>query len=56
MSTMPTQRQAVLTTPSQAGQRASRWGRHPFDSATGTVGLGVLLTVVLVLALRLLNG
>ena len=32
-----------------------RW-RHPFDTATGTVALGVLLTIALVLALRLLNG
>jgi len=34
---------------------ASRW-RHPFDSATGTVTLGVLLTIVLVVALRLWNS
>jgi hypothetical protein len=32
-----------------------RW-RHPFDSAGSTIGLGVILTVVLMLALRLLGG
>ncbi len=31
-----------------------RW--TPFDTATGTVALGVLLTIALVLALRLLSG
>jgi hypothetical protein len=30
--------------------------RHPFDSAGGTIGLGVILTMVLMLALRLLGG
>jgi hypothetical protein len=55
MSTTQTQRQAAPTGPrqEQAG-RALRW-RHPFDSASGTVALGVLLTIVLVLALRLFN-
>jgi hypothetical protein len=33
----------------------SRW-RHPFDSAGSTIALGVSLTVVLMLALRLLGG
>jgi hypothetical protein len=42
------------STPAAGGTTAPRW-RHPFDSATGTVTLGVLLTVVLVVALRLLN-
>lgn len=32
-----------------------RW-RHPFDSAGTTVMLGVVLTVVLMFALRLLAG
>ena len=31
-----------------------RW--TPFDTAAGTVAMGVLLTIVLVLALRLLSG
>jgi len=26
--------------------------RHPYDTATGTISLGILLTVVLVLLLR----
>jgi hypothetical protein len=30
--------------------------RHPFDSATGTIALGIALTVVLVFVLRLLAG
>jgi tetrahydromethanopterin S-methyltransferase subunit F len=30
--------------------------RHPYDSATGTIALGVVLTVVLVFLLRLLAG
>jgi hypothetical protein len=34
---------------------SGRW-RHPFDTATGTVALGILLTIALVLALKLLNG
>lgn len=28
--------------------------RHPYDTATGTIALGIALTVVLVLLLRLL--
>jgi len=42
---------ASHATPGETG----RW-RHPFDSATGTIALGVLLTILLVLALRLLSG
>ena len=30
--------------------------RHPYDTATGTITLGVALTVALVLLLRLLAG
>lgn len=30
--------------------------RHPYDTASGTITLGVALTVVLVLLLRLLAG
>lgn len=30
--------------------------RHPYDSAGGTVALGLLLTVVLTLLLRLFGG
>lgn len=30
--------------------------RHPYDTATGTIALGIALTVVLVLLLRLLAG
>lgn len=30
--------------------------RHPYDTATGTIALGVVLTVVLVLLLRLWVG
>ena len=30
--------------------------RHPYDTATGTIALGVVLTVVLVLLMRLLAG
>ena len=34
---------------------ARHW-RHPFDSAGSTIALGVILTAVLMLALRLLGG
>lgn len=37
-----------------AQARSARRWRHPFDSAGATVMLGVGLTVVLMLALRLL--
>lgn len=30
--------------------------RHPYDTATGTIALGIALTVVLVLLLRQLAG
>ena len=56
MSTTQTQRQAALTHPQQTRLRTALGWRHPFDSASGTVTLGVLLTIVLVFALRLLNG
>jgi hypothetical protein len=56
MSATQMRRQAPLTGQRQETERsASRW-RHPFDSARGTIALGVLLTVVLIFALRLLNG
>jgi hypothetical protein len=46
---------APLPAPHATPRAARRW-RHPFDSATGTIALGVVLTVVLILALRLLSG
>jgi hypothetical protein len=56
MSTTQTPQEAMLVAvPPGQPRTAPRW-RHPFDSASGTVALGVLLTIVLVLALRLLNG
>lgn len=30
--------------------------RHPYDSASGTIALGIALTVLLVFLLRLLAG
>ena len=30
--------------------------RHPYDTATGTIAVGVVLTVVLVLLMRLFAG
>lgn len=56
MSTTQKQREAVLTSPPQARERAAHGWRHPFDTAGGTLALGVLLTIVLFLALRLLSG
>jgi hypothetical protein len=41
---------ALLRSPTQ------RRLRHPFDSAGSTIALGVILTAVLMLALRLLGG
>jgi hypothetical protein len=56
MSSMQNQHRAALVSAApRAPQAAMRW-RHPFDSATGTIALGVLLTIVLVLALKLLSG
>jgi hypothetical protein len=46
---------APLPAPHATPRAARRW-RHPFDSATGTIALGVVLTLVLILALRLLSG
>jgi hypothetical protein len=56
MSTAHTQQQAALTSARPTSRGAARRWRHPFDSATGTIALGVLLTVVLVVALRLFGG
>jgi hypothetical protein len=53
---MHTEHQASPLSVPQARQGITRRWRHPFDSATGTIALGVLLTVLLVLALRLLSG
>lgn len=39
-----------------ADSRAARRWPHPFDSALGTIALGVALTSVLLLALRLLGS
>ena len=44
-----------LPAPEATSRTARRW-RHPFDSATGTIALGVLLTILLVLALRVLSS
>jgi hypothetical protein len=56
MSTAPIGHRARLISPQPTVQAGvPRW-RRPFDSATGTVTLGVLLTILLLLALRLLNG
>jgi hypothetical protein len=56
MFTTQMQQRSALTGPRQErGGKALRW-RHPFDSAKGTIALGVLLTIMLVFALRLLNG
>jgi hypothetical protein len=56
------QRRSILSAPRGSAQQArralravQRW-RHPFDTAGGTVLTGVLLTIVLLLALRLLGG
>jgi hypothetical protein len=49
-------RKVTTAGPPQARQHTSYRWRHPFDSASGTIVLGVLLTVVLVAALRLLSG
>lgn len=56
MATADTQQQAALTSARPMPQGAARRWRHPFDSATGTIALGVLLTLALVAALRLLTG
>ena len=50
-----TQAPPPLTVASGSQATSRRW-RHPFDTATGTVALGVLLTVVLFMALELLGG
>jgi hypothetical protein len=63
MADMQIERSALLSSASRQPPPASRatpgearrW-RHPFDSATGTIALGVLLTILLVLALRLFSG
>jgi hypothetical protein len=55
MAAIETSRPVRPASPQVGGWAAPRW-RHPFDSATGTVTLGVLLTILLLLALRLLNG
>ena len=56
MSTMHTQRRTGRTDLGQLRAWAEPRWRHPFDSATGTIALGALLTVALVVALRLLTG
>jgi hypothetical protein len=55
MAAIETSRPVRPASPRAGGWAAPRW-RHPFDSATGTIALGVLLTIVLVVALRLWNG
>lgn len=53
---MQAERNSTVSALSRASPGAhGRW-RHPFDSAAGTLALGVLLTLLLVMALRLLNG
>ncbi len=44
--------QAALT---HTRTHAPRWP-HPFDTAGGTIALGVALTIAMLLALRLLGG
>jgi len=40
----------------RADSRAARRWPHPFDTALGTIALGVALTALLLLALRLLGS
>jgi hypothetical protein len=55
MSSTHTRSAAPLGAAPAKPQAGGGW-RHPFDSAAGTITLGVLLTIALFLALRLLGG
>lgn len=55
MTSARTQAPVSISVPSDARAAARRW-RHPFDTAAGTIALGVVLTVILFVALQLLGG